>query len=58
MLDRGTYHQKEKKLNARRRRYQKRKKEELREYRKNKYYEEKAIYQATLKREKLKSLKE
>jgi hypothetical protein len=50
---------KRKRLNALRRRYQRTKNnEELREYRKNIYYEEKTKYQATIKKEKLKSWKE
>jgi hypothetical protein len=50
---------KRKKLNALRRRYQRMKNnDELREQRKNRYYEEKTTYQATIKREKLKSWKE
>jgi hypothetical protein len=48
-----------KRLNAVRRRYQRTKNnEELREYRKNIYYEEKTRYQITIKNEKLKSWKE
>ena len=50
---------KRKRLNALRRRYQRTKNnEELRELRKNIYYEEKANYQATIKKEKTKSWKE
>jgi hypothetical protein len=50
---------KRKSLNALRRRYQrKQNNEELREYHKNIYYEEKTKYQATIKKENLKSWKE
>jgi hypothetical protein len=50
---------KKKGLNALRRRYQRTKNnEELRDLRKNIYYEEKANYQATIKKEKIKSWKE
>jgi hypothetical protein len=50
---------KRKRLNALRRRYQRTKtNEELRGHRKNMYYEEKANYQAAIKKEKIKSWKE
>jgi hypothetical protein len=50
---------KRKRLNALRRRYQRtRNNEELRDLRKNIYYEEKANYRATIKKEKIKSWKE
>ena len=50
---------KRKKLNALRKCYKRTKNnEELREHRKNRYYEEKTTYQATIKREKLNSCKE
>jgi cell envelope opacity-associated protein A len=50
---------KRKRLNALRRRYQRTKNnEELRGHSKNIYYEEKANYQATIKKEKIKSWKE
>jgi hypothetical protein len=50
---------KKKRLNALRRRYQRTKNnEELRGHRKNIYYEEKANYQATIKKEKIKSWNE
>ena len=49
---------KRKRLNSLRRRYQRTKNnEELREYRKDIYYEEKLKYQSTIKKEKLKSWK-